>query len=39
MSQINRRTLLAGAAATGALAATASVAQEDKVRPKVDLSG
>ncbi|MEO0417614.1 MAG: SDR family oxidoreductase [Pseudomonadota bacterium] len=39
MSTINRRTLLAGAAATGALAATASVAQEDKVKPKADLSG
>ncbi|MEM6585233.1 MAG: SDR family oxidoreductase, partial [Pseudomonadota bacterium] len=39
MSQINRRTLLAGAAATGALAATASVAQEDMVKPKVNLAG
>jgi len=39
VSTINRRTLLAGAAATGALAATASVAQEDKVKPKADLSG
>ena len=39
MSQINRRTLLAGAAATSALAATASVAQSDMVKPKVDLKG
>lgn len=39
MSQINRRTLLAGAAATSALAASASVAQSDKVKPKVDLKG
>ena len=39
MSQINRRTLLAGAAATGTLAATASVAQEDMVKPKVSLAG
>lgn len=39
MSQINRRALLAGAAATGALAASATVAQSDKVRPSVDLAG
>ncbi|MEM6858526.1 MAG: SDR family oxidoreductase [Pseudomonadota bacterium] len=39
MTQLNRRTLLAGAAATGALAATASIAQEDKVTAKPDLSG
>ncbi|MEM7700845.1 MAG: SDR family oxidoreductase [Pseudomonadota bacterium] len=39
MPTINRRTLLAGAAATGALAATASVAQEDKVSSKADLTG
>ncbi len=39
MTQINRRTLLAGAAATGALAATASFAQADKVAPKIDLTG
>ncbi|MEM6827975.1 MAG: SDR family oxidoreductase [Pseudomonadota bacterium] len=39
MSQINRRTLLAGAAATGALAATATVAQDDKVKPTPDLKG
>ncbi|MEO0699213.1 MAG: SDR family NAD(P)-dependent oxidoreductase, partial [Pseudomonadota bacterium] len=39
MTHLNRRTLLAGAAATGALAATASVAQEDKVQAKPDLTG
>jgi len=39
LTKINRRHLLAGAAATGALAATASVAQDDMVTPKVDLSG
>ena len=39
MSQINRRTLLAGAAATGAMAATASVAQSDAIAPKIDLKG
>ena len=39
MTQINRRTLLAGAAATGALAATASFAQADKISPKIDLTG
>ena len=39
MSQINRRTLLAGAAATGAMAATASVAQSDAIAPKIDLMG
>lgn len=39
MTQINRRALLAGAAATGALAATASQAMEDVVKPVADLSG
>lgn len=39
MSSINRRTLLAGAAATGALAATASAAIEDVVKPMPDLGG
>lgn len=39
MTSINRRTLLAGAAATSALAATASIAQEDKITAKPDLSG
>lgn len=39
MTQINRRTLLAGAAATGALAATASVAQPDKVSADPNLKG
>ena len=40
MPNLDRRTLLAGAAATGAIAATASVAQEDKVaEPALDLSG
>lgn len=39
MTQINRRTLLAGAAATTALAATASQAMEDVVKPVADLSG
>ena len=40
MPQIDRRTLLAGAAATGAIAATAAVAQTDKVEaPPPDLSG
>ncbi|MEL6487597.1 MAG: twin-arginine translocation signal domain-containing protein, partial [Pseudomonadota bacterium] len=39
MTHINRRTLLAGAAATGALAATASIAQKDKVAAEPDLSG
>ncbi|HAG36992.1 MAG TPA: short-chain dehydrogenase/reductase, partial [Erythrobacter sp.] len=31
MTDLTRRTLLAGAAATGALAATASFAQDDKL--------
>jgi NAD(P)-dependent dehydrogenase (short-subunit alcohol dehydrogenase family) len=39
MPQINRRTLLAGAAATGALAATVTLAQEDMVEVPADLSG
>lgn len=39
MTQINRRTLLAGAAATGALAATASIAAEDIISVTPDLSG
>lgn len=40
MTDLSRRTLLAGAAATGAIAATASFAQEDKVEPAApDLSG
>lgn len=39
MTDINRRTLLAGAAATGALAATATLAQDDKVVAAPDLSG
>lgn len=39
MPQINRRTLLAGAAATGALAATASVSAEDMIPAKLDLEG
>jgi len=39
MTQINRRTLLAGAAATGAFAATASFATEDVLTPAADLSG
>ncbi len=40
MPQIDRRTLLAGAAATGAIAATAAIAQDDKVEtPAPDLSG
>jgi NAD(P)-dependent dehydrogenase (short-subunit alcohol dehydrogenase family) len=39
VSQINRRALLAGAAATGALAATASAAHGDTVKPKIDLGG
>nr|WP_298927726.1 SDR family oxidoreductase [uncultured Erythrobacter sp.] len=39
MTQINRRTLLAGAAATGALAATATVAAEDVIKTEPDLSG
>ncbi len=39
MPDLNRRTLLAGAAATGALAATASFAQADMVEATPDLSG
>ena len=39
MPDLNRRTLLAGAAATGALAATASFAQADMVEAMPDLSG
>lgn len=39
MPSINRRHLLAGAAATGALAATATLAQTDLVETKPDLSG
>ena len=39
MPDINRRSLLAGAAATGALAATASVAAEDMVSAKIDMTG
>ena len=40
MPQINRRTLLAGAAATGAIAATAAFAHDDKVEAApADLSG
>ncbi|MEE4200650.1 SDR family oxidoreductase [Erythrobacter sp.] len=39
MPQLNRRTLLAGAAATGALAATAVLAQRDVYAPPADMSG
>ena len=39
MTSINRRSLLAGAAATGALAATATIAQDDKVTATPDLKG
>ncbi|MEL7445993.1 MAG: SDR family oxidoreductase [Pseudomonadota bacterium] len=39
MPNINRRTLLAGAAATGALVATAGLAQEDKLVTTPDLTG
>ena len=39
MSELTRRTLLAGAAATGALAATASRAQGDMTAARPDLSG
>lgn len=39
MAQINRRTLLAGAAATGALAATAHLAAEDVIKTMPDLTG
>ena len=38
MTQINRRTLLAGAAATGALAATTSISAQDVFSPTPDLS-
>ena len=39
MTAINRRTLLAGVAATGALAATASIAAEDMVAKEPNLKG
>ena len=39
MPALTRRTLLAGAAATTALAATATRAQPDSVQPRADLSG
>jgi len=39
MTALTRRTLLAGAAATTALAATATRAQPDSVQPTADLSG
>ena len=39
MTSINRRTLLAGAAATGALAATANIAAQDAIETTPDLSG
>lgn len=39
MTLINRRNLLAGAAATGALAATASIRAQDMVQSTPDLSG
>ncbi len=39
MPQINRRTLLAGVAATGALAATAGIAAEDLVSATPNLAG
>ena len=39
MPDLNRRSLLAGAAATGAFVATASLAQEDVVTAAPDLSG
>ena len=39
MPDLTRRTLLAGAAATGALAATAVRAQDDKLIPAPDLTG
>lgn len=39
MPAIDRRSLLAGAAATGAFAATASFAQPDQVQAEPDLSG
>lgn len=39
MTAINRRTLLAGAAATGALAATATVTAEDMIPATIDMKG
>ncbi|WP_298305468.1 SDR family oxidoreductase [uncultured Erythrobacter sp.] len=39
MPSINRRSLLAGAAATGALAATASIAAQDVLEAKIDMTG
>ncbi|MFL0356666.1 SDR family oxidoreductase [Erythrobacter sp. GH1-10] len=39
MANINRRTLLAGAAATGALAATSRIAAQDMVEAAPDLKG
>ena len=39
MPAINRRTLLAGAAATGALAATATIAAQDVVEATPNLTG
>ncbi len=39
MPMIDRRHLLAGAAATGALAATATIAQDNKFTSNTDLSG
>lgn len=39
MPQINRRTLLAGVAATGALAATANIAAEDLISAVPELTG
>lgn len=39
MPDINRRHLLAGSAATGVLAATATLAQDDQVEARHDLSG
>ena len=39
MNQINRRTLLAGVAATGAIAATATLAQEDTIKSTPNLKG
>lgn len=39
MSGISRRKLMAGSAAVGTFAATASFAQPDQVAPKVDLTG
>ncbi len=39
MPSLNRRTLLAGAAATGALAATAAIAQDDVLTSEPDFTG